>query len=179
MPNSFRELVRRPLELLICLMFLAMVVVTFAQVVSRYVLHESLSWSEETARFLLIWLGMVCAGYAFKFRSHFSLRFVVERFPKTLQRLIAILVDFAMIAFLILFIYESYQYLAQSVSGMTAPALGIPMVIPYSATLFGGLIMLYYVSKNAWQDLISGPSVSNKTQADTPSAESDEDGATS
>ena len=173
MPNSFRELMRRPLELLICLMLLAMVVVAFAQVVSRYVFHESLSWSEETARFLLIWLGMVCAGYAFKFRSHFALRFFVERFPEPLQRFTAILVDLAMIAFLILFIYESYQYLAQSVSGMTAPALGISMVIPYSATLFGGLIMLYFVSKNAWQDHISGPPASNTSQASSPRDDSD------
>jgi len=156
MPNSLRELSRRPLELFICLLLLALVCVTFAQVVWRYLLHSSLSWSEEAARFLMIWLGMVCAGYAFKFRAHFSLRFLVDRLTPRLRRLVAILVDFILIAFAILFIYESYRYLVESVSGMTAPALGIPMEVPFSAPLFGGLVMLFYVARNAWKDLSGG-----------------------
>ncbi len=45
---------RQPLEAALCVILVTIVAVTFAQVVFRYVLQTSLTWSEEVARFLLM-----------------------------------------------------------------------------------------------------------------------------
>jgi len=78
--NSIIWFLKHPLELLLCLLMAAIVIVTFSQVVFRYALEHSLSWSEETARFLFMWLTMLGAAYAFKLKSHFALEFLTKRF---------------------------------------------------------------------------------------------------
>jgi TRAP-type C4-dicarboxylate transport system permease small subunit len=58
-----------------------MTVLVFCQVVMRYVFSSSLSWSEEFARFIFMWLSWVGASYAVKERSHFR----VEMFANLLK----------------------------------------------------------------------------------------------
>jgi TRAP-type C4-dicarboxylate transport system permease small subunit len=58
-----------------------MTVLVFCQVVMRYVVGRSLSWSEELARFIFMWLSWVGASYAVKERSHFR----VEMFANLLK----------------------------------------------------------------------------------------------
>ena len=71
-----------PLESTLCIILVMMVSISFFQVISRYLLHVSLSWSEESCRFLLMWMGMLSAAYGFKIKSHFSLNFVKNNLVK-------------------------------------------------------------------------------------------------
>jgi hypothetical protein len=52
-------------RVLILLMFLLVVSVLW-QVISRYVFSSPSSWTEELARFLLIWISLLGAAYAFR-----------------------------------------------------------------------------------------------------------------
>ena len=76
---------KNPLEVVLCVVLVAIVVVTFSQVLFRYVFRTSLDWSEELARFLFLWLAALSSAYAFKTKSHFALRFVVNRFGTGLR----------------------------------------------------------------------------------------------
>ena len=67
------------LEWALCLLLTAIVMVTFVQVVSRYVLQSSLAWTEELARYMFICLAALGAAYAYKIKAHFLLRFVVDK----------------------------------------------------------------------------------------------------
>ncbi|MDR1379449.1 MAG: TRAP transporter small permease [Synergistaceae bacterium] len=58
-----------------------MTIVVFCQVVMRYVFSNSLSWSDEFARFIFLWLSWVGASYAVKERGHFR----VEMFANLLK----------------------------------------------------------------------------------------------
>ena len=104
-----KTLLTHPLEVVLCCLLVAMVVVTFSQVVSRYLLHFSLSWSEELARFLLMWLAMLSAAYGFKTKSHFALTFVVDRFGDGARRIIGLFVTLAMSALLIVFTVKAIE----------------------------------------------------------------------
>ncbi len=142
------ELRRQPLELALCAILLALVGVTFAQVLFRYVLQMSLSWSEEAARFLLMWMASLSAAYAFKTRSHFALRFVVDRLAPTAQRRVEMLVTAVVITFLGVFAWQALKFTLE-VRTMVAPATGISMAIPYSSAFVGTVLMLYYVVRQA------------------------------
>ena len=67
------KVLQHPLETAVCGLLIAMTIVVFSQVVARYIFEAPLSWSEELARFLLMWLSMLSAAYAFKTKSHFFL----------------------------------------------------------------------------------------------------------
>ena len=51
------------------------------QVISRYVFASPSSWTEEIARFLLIWISLLGAAYAFRSGMHLAL----DVLPKKLQ----------------------------------------------------------------------------------------------
>jgi TRAP-type C4-dicarboxylate transport system permease small subunit len=146
-----RRLLKFPLEIAASTTLVLLVGVTFAQVVFRYVLQAPLSWSEETARFLLMWLTALSGAYAFKTRAHFALKFVTDRFsPRTRQHL-ATLVTVAVTLFLGTFAYQALRF-TYEVRGMEAPATQISLAIPYSSAFVGSVLMLYYVIRNWWQD---------------------------
>lgn len=142
---------RHPLEMALCTLMVTIVVVIFAQVVTRYVLHVSLSWSEELARYLLMWLAMLSAAYGFKIRAHFALVFVVNRFRAGVRRVVSAGVSILVCALLCLFVFEAAA-ITYSVRNQLGPATGLSKAVPYSSGVVGGVLMLYYVALNAWRD---------------------------
>jgi len=149
--TTWRDLRGQPLELALCTVLIALVSVTFAQVLFRYVFRTSLDWSEELARFLFMWLAALSSAYAFKTRSHFALRFVVDRVGPAARRHIHDVVAASVSTFLAVFTYQAVRYTV-SVSNQTAPGTQMSMAIPYSAAVVGGALMLYYVLRNWWND---------------------------
>ncbi len=147
-----KTLRQQPLEAVLCVILVAIVGVTFAQVVFRYLLQASLTWSEELARFLLMWLAALSSAYAFKVRSHFALTFVVDRFHERVQRWVATLVTAAVSIFLLVFAWQAANFTI-AVRDQIAPGTRMSMSIPYSSALVGSVLMLYYVLKTWWTDL--------------------------
>lgn len=56
-----------------------LVLVMFMQVLFRYIFNHSLSWSEELAKFIFIWVTFLGAAVCFRDRMHISIDFLVER----------------------------------------------------------------------------------------------------
>ena len=152
-----KTIFRYPLESFLCVLISALSIITFCQVVARYVFEAPLSWSEELARFLLLWLAMLSSAYAFKIKSHFALQFVTKIVPSKIQKLISVLVPLLVISFLSGFVFYSIKFVL-GVKGHLAPALQIPMEIPYSSSIAGSSLMLYYVVKTFINDIKSNPS---------------------
>ena len=146
-----RSFSKYPLEVAVSTILVALVTVTFAQVVFRYLLQTSLSWSEELARFLLMWLACLAGAYAFKTRSHFALRFVVDRFSPPAQKAIGAMVTLIVVTFLAVFAYQSFRFTLE-VRDMLSPAMQISMAIPYSSACVGSLLAIYYVVRTWLSD---------------------------
>lgn len=148
-----RSILKYPLEIAVSTILVALVTVTFAQVVFRYLFQAPLAWSEELARFLLMWLASLSAAYAFKTRSHFALRFVVDRFRPRTQKWIGTMVSLAVVWFLSVFAWQAFKFTLE-VRGMLAPATQMSMAIPYSSAFIGSMLMLYYVVGNWRRDVL-------------------------
>ena len=158
-------ILKQPLELSLCVILVAIVLVTFTQVLFRYIFHLSLAWSEELARYLFLWLAALAAAYAFKTKSHFALRFLVDRFGKRLQRITETLVAFVVSGFLAIFIWKSVEYTI-GMAKQVSPSIQMSMAIPYSSVVVGGMLMLYYVLKNWWSDIHINKKGASQTQVD-------------
>lgn len=147
-----RRILKQPLELSLCVILVAIVGVTFIQVLFRYIFHLSLAWSEELARYLFLWLASLASAYAFKTRSHFALRFLVNRFGKRLQSLMGSLVTLIVVLFLAIFVWKAVAFTA-SMANQVAPSTQMSMAVPYSSAVVGGILMLFYVCRNWWSDI--------------------------
>jgi TRAP-type C4-dicarboxylate transport system permease small subunit len=162
-PNTqtSKPLWKQPLELSLCVILVAIVAVTFIQVLFRYIFHLSLAWSEELARYLFLWLATLAAAYAFKTKSHFALRFLVDRFGKGLQKATATFVSFVVSGFLVIFVWKATEF-TYSMAKQVAPSTQMSMAVPYSSAVVGGALMLFYVLRNWWFD------IREKDKADNP-----------
>ncbi|WP_084273518.1 TRAP transporter small permease [Maribacter antarcticus] len=150
---DIKNLWKYPLELILCLMLSGIVIVTFLQVVFRF-FQLPLGWTEELATYLFMWVSGLSVGYAFKTKSHFALRFVVDCFGSKAQRMVSILVSTIMVIFLVLFTWKSIEFTIGA-SDSTGPGTGLSLSVPYSSSIFAGFIMLYYVIKNWFDETIN------------------------
>ena len=149
--GRIRNALFHPLETALCVLLVALVVLIFAQVVTRYLLHVSLSWSEEFARYMLMWLAMLSAAYGFKVKAHFALVFVVNRFPAATRNAVSLAASVLVCALLCLFVWKAVE-ITWSVRKQFGPATGLSKALPYSSGVVGGALMFYYVGRNAWRE---------------------------
>jgi len=78
----------------------AMTVVVLLGVLFRYVLQSPLSWSEEVARYLMIWAASLAISIGIMRREHLGITFVTSRIPPSAQKYVAVLVNLAVLWFL-------------------------------------------------------------------------------
>lgn len=120
----------------------SMAVLIFVQVVMRYVFSNSLSWSEELARYIFIWLIYLGVSYGAKIRKHIKIDAGLKLFPKKLRPYVVVLGDILFFIFAIYIVYTGYKYvLMQSTLRKVSPALSIPYKYIYAAP-FVGFIMV-------------------------------------
>lgn len=132
-------------RLLIFLMAMMTVNVVW-QVVSRYLLGAPSSWTEELARFLLIWLGLLGAAYVAGQKKHLAITLLPSKLTQKkrqgLERLIAVLIIiFALVAFVVG--GASLVYITFDLEQNSA-ALGIPLGVVYAVVPLSGLLIVLY-----------------------------------
>ena len=131
------------LEIALVFLLIAMTLTVFSQVIARYIFEAPLSWSEELARFILIWVSMLSAAYAFKTKSHFALTILVSKLPDKHQKITSFCIHIVVAIFFLIICYYSVIFV-HSVNGHIAPALQISMQIPYSSIIVAsGLISIF------------------------------------
>lgn len=126
---------------------LGLAVMTFIEVITRYVFSHSFTWFEEFARYFALFLTFLGASLGVKYGMHFSMDFVVSRVSYRLGNLMRVLtyliaaVLFAAIAWLA---WERAMQLKRF--GTTSAAMGLPMFWAYlPIAVFGGTMVLRFI----------------------------------
>lgn len=128
--NKLRLLMNRSVEIFCIIIVIVMVTVVTAQVFWRYVLSDSLSWSEELARYLFIWLTFLGAEVTLRRGGHVAFNSIVDLF-KGIPNLIArVIIDLIIIVFSIIVFVSGWQLTAAAWNTPSA-ALGIIMSYVY------------------------------------------------
>jgi len=96
---------------IICMALMAaFVVIVLISIFYRYVLNNSIMWSEQVCRYLFVWMIMFGAPVVFRKRLDVSFDLIVKKLPEKLQTAIVILMD-AGVAFLGVFMgYQGQTY---------------------------------------------------------------------
>jgi len=133
-------------------------VLVVVQVFMRYIMGAPLTWSEEIARFALVWFVWVAGSYAVKYLRHVKFNVIVDLIGRKIpvaQRVIRILVFMLWLAFLLLMLVLSWQQVMQQVaSGQVSAASRIPMSFVYFGLTLGMLLMSFRVAQHTVLALI-------------------------
>jgi len=111
---------------------LLMAVNTVANVVGRFVLGESLHFSEELNRILIVMITFAGLGYAARHGRHIRMSAIYDVFPTTVRRLMMILISFVTSAIMFFLCWYSVSYIHSIYSsGRVLPTLGFPIYLIY------------------------------------------------
>lgn len=99
-------------ETLIAVLLGLMTVVTFTNVVARYVFNSNILWALETTVFLFAWLVLIGASYCVKTRVHLGVDVVLHMVGPGLRRVLALLSVACCLAFSLLLLAGAWNYWA-------------------------------------------------------------------
>ena len=121
-------------ELLIGFFMLVMTVVIAVQVFMRYVMQDSLSWSEELARYCFIWLVFLGISYAVKLEKHMRIDVLFLVLKNKGKAILGIISNLLFLGFAVFAIVYGYQISSEVLAwGQVSPALNIPVGLVYMA----------------------------------------------
>lgn len=123
-----------------------MSVVVFAQVLFRLT-SGSLPWSEELARYLMIYMVYVGTSIGVKKGSHIAVEVVMDRCPKKVQKVVEVLVTLLMIAAFVILCYYGMKIVNITMM-QKSPAMQIKMGYVYMSMVLGGALMLLHSVNN-------------------------------
>lgn len=122
------------------LLLAAMSLIVFANVTLRYLTNFSITWSEEVARYLMIWMTFLGAGLALRFGGHVAITSLQELLPVPMQRFLRLAILLVLLVFFAIMIWMGYEYLWRSRFQLT-PATRIPFSYIYSAMPLGFVLL--------------------------------------
>jgi len=119
-----------------------MILTITLQIIFR-VFFDALVWSEEVARYLLVWTTFLGATLAYQRGRHIAVTFLVEALPKKGEIGVRLFANLAAIAFFAIVLFVGVRYMRMQ-SFQVSASLRIPMPVVYTVIPISALIMLYY-----------------------------------
>lgn len=131
-------------------LFWMLAAVVFIQFFTRYVLNDSLAWTEEVARYLLIAVTFLGASIAVRKNTHIHVEFFYRYLPAGAGRLCATLVDVARLVMLGYFAFLSWKIL-QLMGRQRMASVDLPVGVLYWAVLIGFAVMWLRAVQVTWR----------------------------
>lgn len=133
-------------EFLLVLFLILMTLIMGVQVLSRYILGASLSWSEELTRYLFVWSGFLSVSYCSKKCLSIKIEQFVAVFPRRGRAIFKVVNHTFELIFFIYMIPFAWSYMMSAVhSGQLSPACRIPMYYVQAAPLFSFILVAFRV----------------------------------
>jgi tripartite ATP-independent transporter DctM subunit len=130
-------------EIPAAILVVAEIVILFAGVIARYVLHQPLIWSDELASMLFLWLAMLGAAVAFRRSEHMRMTAIIATTGPAMRAYLDVVATCAALAFLLLVVHPAYDY-AYEESFITTPALQISNTWRAAALPLGVCLMALF-----------------------------------
>ena len=138
----------KALKLALAILMTAMVASVVWQVLSRYLFVVPAAWTEELARFLLIWIGMLGAAYAYRQGSHLGIDLLANKLSESGKQRLHSIVHIVCLLFaasvlvvgggsLVSMTWELKQYSA---------AIGLPIAYVYSVIPASGVLITLFAA---------------------------------
>ena len=113
-------------------MLVLLVLDVWLGVVVRYVIPLPLTFTEEAARYLMIWTALLAVSCGIARREHIGVQLLVERLPVSMRRLVLLLVDLLAFAFFLFLLIYGIGLVEKGMSRFTM-IYGFTKALPFAA----------------------------------------------
>lgn len=144
--NNVMKVIDSTLAWVLTVLMAVMVLDVTWQVITRFILSEPSSVTEELARFLLVWIGLLGAAYAFRKRAHLGLDILTSSLSRSSQVKTEILVNVLCFAFAAtVMVFGGFKLMLLTLDlNQTSPALQVPMGYIYSVVPLSGILICLF-----------------------------------
>lgn len=141
-------------EGVIALLFAAMTLVTFTQVVLRYVFNSGFVWALELTVYLFAWLVLFGMSYGIKVGAHIGVDAFVKLFPDKVQRVFGLIVVAAGLIYGAILLTGSWNYVSKLyVIGIESEDLPIPQWLPMAILPIGLTLLMFRIGQAGYRIL--------------------------
>jgi TRAP-type C4-dicarboxylate transport system permease small subunit len=145
-----------PEDWLAFVLFWALAFIVFLQFFTRYVLNDSLAWTEEIARYGLMWIVFVGGAMVTRRNTHIAVELISNVMkPGPLRAALLAFVDIVKLAFIALLAWLSVTIIERmAIQRMTV--IDLPMSYVYAGVGLGCFLMLVRQAMNVWRNAREG-----------------------
>ena len=164
---KFKNAMTRALEVVLIVAVALLVLDVVWGVFTRYLMGEQAKWTEELARFLLVWVSLLGGAVAFGTKGHLGVDFFVGKFHPETRKLMAVVVHLIVLFFAgAVFLYGGGRVVADALAmEQMTPALGWKMGHVYLALPLAGIFIILYTVENLIETLATSAEQLNEAES--------------
>jgi TRAP-type C4-dicarboxylate transport system permease small subunit len=148
MLTTLRTLLDRLILFVSSFALMLLVVTVTWQVFSRYVLNDPSSWTDELARYTMVWLGLLGASYLFGIKGHLAITLLDGYLKGKAHVALHLLINLISGSFVALAMLKGGMALMDRTTTQLSPALQLPMSTVYLILPVSAVIILIYIALN-------------------------------
>ncbi|MGV8847531.1 TRAP transporter small permease [Tessaracoccus sp.] len=156
--NAVKTVLDKALYWITVALFSLLVVIVVWQIVSRQVLANPATWTDEGARVTFVWLGLFASAFVFGERGHVAVEFIVRKFPEPAEKVNAIIVQVLVMLFAFVVLVWGGWRASENAWTQKLSALPFTFGQMYLALPVSGLLMAFYSAyyiQGIWRGVIS------------------------
>ncbi len=138
--KTVRSILSRTLEIILVTILTTMVALVFGNVVARYIFNSAITWAEEVARFLFVWLTFVGASFGLMKGLHLGMDMLVARLRPRSRNVVEIINSVITLGFLVVWAVGGVHLIEANLSFMS-PATGFSMGLVYMIGPLAAVLM--------------------------------------
>lgn len=134
------ERIERALDMIGAALLAVMVTSIAIQVAGRYIFHYTPNWTEEVARFSLVWMTMLTSAAALRQGGHLAVTTLLQVVPPRVREALMVVRDLAILSTVGTLAWAGWHFALMNAE-QDSPALDIPMTVPYASLVVGAALM--------------------------------------
>lgn len=123
-------------------LFVVLIIACVMQVFFRFVLNNSLTWTEELARYCFVWMHMIGASLLIETRGHATVTVILDLLHGAARKIVDILIELIIFFNGTVMLYAGIN-LAYSTRNNLSTAMSVPMWIINSSVAVGGILLMF------------------------------------
>ena len=142
--ETLRKGLDKVLEFICCTLLALMTILVTWQVVSRYVLNNPSTITEELVLFSFVWMGLLGGAYLFGKNEHMAMTFLFDKLSEKNQIKVRIFFELVIMAFAVFILVFGGYNMSKLSMGQLSSSLQIPMGYVYLALPLSGITTVIY-----------------------------------
>ncbi len=142
-------------EFLLAISLFIMVIINFLNVISRYFIHASISFTEELLILMFLWNTMLASALAFKLKAHLGLSALTDLFPHKFQKYVVIIATAATIILMAILSKFGMAMIQNQIKfSVKTAVMELPEPILSLAIPCGALLVIIRIIETGYRQLV-------------------------